>query len=73
LHGDQLGRGAFSGLALLRANTDGLSEVGRLVTKGAYGSVSRSLVIGDTVYILTDHALQANSLDTHREIDKLIF
>jgi hypothetical protein len=30
-------------------------------------------VIGDTVYILTDHALQANSLDTHREIDKLIF
>jgi uncharacterized secreted protein with C-terminal beta-propeller domain len=73
LHGDQLGRGAFSGLALLRANTDGLSEVGRLVTKGAYGSVSRSLVIGNTVYILTDHALQANSLDTHREIDKLIF
>jgi hypothetical protein len=73
LHGDQLGRGAFSGLVLLRANTDGLSEVGRLVTKGAYGSVSRSLVIGNTVYILTDHALQANSLDTHREIDKLIF
>ena len=73
LHGDQLGRRAFSGLVLLRADTDGLSEVGRLATKVAYGSVSRSLVIGDTVYLLTDQALQANSLDTHREIDKLIF
>jgi hypothetical protein len=31
------------------------------------------LVIGDTVYILSDHTLQANNLDTHDEIDKLIF
>jgi uncharacterized secreted protein with C-terminal beta-propeller domain len=73
LYGDQRGRGAFSGLVLLRANADGLSELGRLATTGANGSVSRSLVIGDTVYILSDHALQANSLNTHREIDKLIF
>jgi uncharacterized secreted protein with C-terminal beta-propeller domain len=73
LHGDQRGRGAFSGLVLLRANADGLSELGRLATTAADGSVSRSLVIGDTVYILSDQALQANSLDTHREIDKLIF
>ncbi|MGH3338774.1 MAG: hypothetical protein ACRDPL_08105, partial [Propionibacteriaceae bacterium] len=58
---------------LLRANADGLSEVGRLATTRAAGGVSRSLVIGDTVYILSDHALQANSLDTHRELDKLIF
>ena len=73
LHGDQRGRGVFSGLVLLRANADGLEEVGRLATTGADGGVSRSLVIGDTVYLLSDHALQANSLDTHREIDKLIF
>ncbi|HZN80665.1 MAG TPA: beta-propeller domain-containing protein [Mycobacterium sp.] len=73
LHGDYRGRGAFSGLVLLRANADGLKELGRLGTTEAYGSVARSLVIGDTVYMLSDHALQANSLDTHREIDKLIF
>ena len=73
LHGDYRGQGAFSGLVLLRANADGLKEVGRIGTTEAYGTVSRSLVIGDTVYMLSDHALQANSLDTHREIDKLIF
>ena len=71
LHGDFRGKGAFSGLVLLRANADGLQEVGRLATTEAYGTVNRSLVIGDTVYMLSDHALQANSLDTHREIDKL--
>ena len=38
----------------------------------AYGSVNRSVVIGDTVYMLSDRALQANSLDTHRETGKLI-
>jgi hypothetical protein len=58
---------------LLRANADGLKEVGRLGTTEANGAVNRSLVIGDTVYMLSDRALQANSLDTHREIDKLIF
>jgi uncharacterized secreted protein with C-terminal beta-propeller domain len=72
LHGDYRGKGAFIGLVLLRAGTGGLSELGRLATPQAYGAVNRSLVIGDTVYMLTGHALQANSLDTHREIDSLI-
>jgi uncharacterized secreted protein with C-terminal beta-propeller domain len=72
LHGDHRGRGVFSGLVLLRANADGLSELGRLASPKAYGPVNRSLVIGDTVYALSDRAIQANSLDTHREIDKLI-
>jgi uncharacterized secreted protein with C-terminal beta-propeller domain len=73
LHGDYRGQGAFSGVVLLRANADGLKELGRLGTTEAYGTVNRSLVIGDTVYMLSDQALQANSLDTHRQIDKLVF
>jgi uncharacterized secreted protein with C-terminal beta-propeller domain len=73
LHGDYKGKGAFSGLLLLQANADGLKELGRLATTGAFGTAARSLVIGDNVYILTDHALQANNLDTHRVIDQLIF
>jgi uncharacterized secreted protein with C-terminal beta-propeller domain len=73
LHGDYRGHGAFSGLVLLRANRDGLVELGRIATSQAYGSVNRSMVIGDVVYMLSDSALQANSIDNHREIDKLIF
>jgi uncharacterized secreted protein with C-terminal beta-propeller domain len=73
LHGDQRGKGAFSGLVLLRASADGLSELGRLATTEPYGTVARSMVIGDTVYILTDHTLRANSLSTHRVIDTLSF
>jgi uncharacterized secreted protein with C-terminal beta-propeller domain len=73
VHGDHRGQGAFSGLVLLRADADGLKELGRLASTEAYGTVNRSLVIGDTVYMLSENALQANSLDTHREIDKLIF
>jgi uncharacterized secreted protein with C-terminal beta-propeller domain len=73
LHGDHRGQGVFSGLVLLRANEDGLRELGRIASTDAYGTVNRSLVIGDTVYMLSDTALQANSLVTHREIDKLIF
>ena len=72
LHGDYRGKGAFNGLVLLRAGTGGLSELGRLATTQGSGAVNRSLVIGDTVYMLSDRALQANSLDTHREIDSLI-
>ncbi|HEY6687423.1 MAG TPA: beta-propeller domain-containing protein [Propionibacteriaceae bacterium] len=71
LQGDYRGKGAFSGLVLLRANADGLKELGRLATTKAYGPVNRSLVIGDTVYMLTDHALQANSLNSHRQIAQL--
>ncbi len=73
LHGDHRGKRAFSGLVLLRANADGLSELGRLATTEPYGTAVRSLVIGDTVYILTDHTLQANSLRTHRVIGTLTF
>jgi uncharacterized secreted protein with C-terminal beta-propeller domain len=73
VHGDYRGRGAFSGLVVLQATANGLKEIGRLATTQAYGSVNRSLVIGDSVYMLSDHALQANSLDTHRQIDKLMF
>jgi uncharacterized secreted protein with C-terminal beta-propeller domain len=72
LHGDYRGKGAFNGLVLLRADAEGLKELGRLATTEPSGTVIRSLVIGDTVYLLSEHALQANSLDTHREIDKLI-
>jgi uncharacterized secreted protein with C-terminal beta-propeller domain len=72
LHGDYRGRGAFSGLVLLRADAKGLKEIGRLATTEAYGSVNRSVVIGNTVYMLSDQALQANDLDTHRETGKLI-
>jgi uncharacterized secreted protein with C-terminal beta-propeller domain len=73
LQGDYHGKGAFSGLVLLRTNVDGLKELGRLATTKAYSTVNRSFVIGDTVYMLSDHALQANSLDTRREIDQLTF
>jgi uncharacterized secreted protein with C-terminal beta-propeller domain len=73
LYGDHRGRGAFSGLVLLRADADGLTELGRLEAREAHGAVHRSLVIGDTVYLLSDQALQANSLDTHRTIDTLTF
>ncbi len=73
LHGDYRGHGAFSGVVLLRASEDGLKELGRLKTTDAYDSVNRSLVIGDTVYTLSDHTLQANSLDTYRQTDKLSF
>ena len=71
LHGDYLGKGEFSGVVLLRATEDGLEELGRLATTEAYGSVNRSLVIGDTVYMLSEQALQANSLEHHRQTDKL--
>ena len=73
LYGDHRGQGAFSGLVLLRANADGLTELGRLETPEANGAVHRSLVIGDTVYMLSDQALQAHSLDTHAKIDTLKF
>jgi uncharacterized secreted protein with C-terminal beta-propeller domain len=71
VHGDYRGRGAFSGIVLLRADADGLTELGRLATTEADGAVNRSLVIGDIVYMLSDNALQANSLNTHREVERL--
>ncbi len=73
LYGDHQGTGGFSGLVLLRADADELTELGRLATSEADGMAQRSLVIGDTVYMLTEQALQAHSLDTHAELDKLTF
>ena len=71
LHGDHQGRKAFNGVVLLRATDDGLKELGRLAITEADGNVNRSLIIDDTVYMLSDHSLQAHSLDTHRQIDNL--
>ena len=71
LYGDHRGRGAFSGVVLLRATEDGLTELGRLRDAEARRHGQPSVVIGDTVYLLSDQALQAASLDTLRPIDKL--
>ena len=70
VYDDDRGRKPFSGLVLLRADADGLEEVGRLATGGTDDSALRSLVIGDTVYLLSDQALQAHRLDTLRQIDR---
>ena len=43
-----------------------------LGTTAAYDSFNRPLLIGDTVYMLSDQALQAHSLETHHEVDKLL-
>ena len=71
LYGDGQGKGVFIGLVVLRVGPNGLIEVGRVASSKDAGSVNRSLVIGDTVYLLTDNALQANSLDTLRQIGRL--
>ena len=63
---------ASSGLVLLRVGGSGLTELGRLTTTRPNDMAQRSVVIGDTVYLLSDQALQANSLDTHRKIDELV-
>ncbi len=72
LHGNDRGQGTFSGTVLLRADGDGLTELGRVAVSEKHGTAHRSVVIGDTVYTLSDQALQANSLDTHRRIDELV-
>ena len=69
----QRGEGMFSGLVLLRADAAGLTELGLLELPEADGMATRSVVIGDTVYLLSDQALQAHSLDTHKKIDRLTF
>ncbi len=71
LYGAGDGRGAFSGVVLLRAAGDGLKELGRLRVAEDDGVANRSFVIGDAVYLLSDHALQSASLDTLRPIDNL--
>ena len=73
LYGDHRGKGAFSGLVLLRANAVGSLSLAGWRHPMLTARVHRSLVIGDTVYMLSDQALQGNSLDTHRKIDTLSF
>ena len=63
---------ASSGLVLLRVDGHGLTELGRLTTTRANDTAQRSVVIDDTVYLLSGQALQANSLDTLRKIDDLV-
>ena len=70
LYGDDEGRGAFSGVVLLRATGKGLEELGK-ISVSVDETANRSFVIGDAVYLLSDHALQSASLDTFRQIDKL--
>ncbi len=73
LYGNGTGRDAFSGLVLLRADADGLTEFGRLAAPG--GRRHRPPVGGHRRHrstLLSDQALQANSLDTHERIDELV-
>ncbi|HEY5786180.1 MAG TPA: beta-propeller domain-containing protein, partial [Microlunatus sp.] len=71
IYGDDEGRGAFNGVVLLRANEDGLAELGKVRVAADDGVANRSFVIGDDVFVLSDQALQSTSLDTLRPIDKL--
>lgn len=71
VYGDDEGRGAFSGVVLLRANKDGLAELGKVKVAPDDGAANRSFVIGDDVFVLSDQALQSVSIDTLRPIDKL--
>lgn len=71
LYGDDRGRGTFNGVVVLRATGKGLKELGRIAVADKDGMANRSLVIGGAVYLLSDQALQAHSLDTLRQIDKL--
>ena len=72
LYGNEKG-GSFTGVVLLRADAGGLTDLGRLAGRASDGMTHRSVVIGDTVYLLSDRALQAHDLDTHRSIDRLTF
>jgi uncharacterized secreted protein with C-terminal beta-propeller domain len=71
LYGSYDGKGAFSGLVLLRANEDGLTELARLAGPKDDGGAQRSVVIGDVVYLLSDQALSAHSLSTYNELDRM--
>jgi uncharacterized secreted protein with C-terminal beta-propeller domain len=63
---------AWSGLVMLRATKDGLTEVGRLQNTDAF-NVQRSFVIDNDVFQLADTALQVNDLDTHKLVSRVPF
>ena len=68
---DRKGLG-LSGLVMLRADAGGLREVGRITPPQSDGEATRSLIIGNEVYLLSSRALQSNSLDGgHRLIDRV--
>ncbi len=71
LYGDHRGRGTFTGVALLQTDATGLNELGRIAIGKSDGMASRTLVIGDHVYLLSDQALQSHSLDNRRQVDRL--
>ncbi len=64
---------SFDGLVLLRADSQGLSEVARITSPPSAGQAVRSLVIGDDIYLLSERALQSNRLDGYRMVDRLKF
>lgn len=66
--------GMWQGLVMLRATDAGLAEVGRLQDIDQYNyNVSRTFIIEDNVYQLSDTALQVNSLTTHKDIARVRF
>ena len=63
----------FSGLLLMQADGTNLKEIGRLADteyKGSFNGfqVTRSIVIGNNVYLLSNDNLQVDSLDTHAQV-----
>ena len=73
LYDSPAGEQAFRGLVLLHVDAERLRELGRLATAEPDGMASRSVVIGDRVYLLSDQALSAHHLDSYTEVEKLTF
>lgn len=67
----------FDGLLLLSPSSSALVEAGRLSyvfrSLNTYANVTRTMVIGDNVYMLSDVGLQANALDTHQAVGQVEF
>ena len=71
--GGAAGRGGDSAVAL-RVTDSGLTEVGRIrqpAVEGAVPTVRRTLVVGETLWTLSDYGLQASDLSTLARVDWL--
>lgn len=58
----------FQGLVLLTPESQELKETGRIAyanNENSYAQVTRTMVIGNNVFSLSDSGIQANSLDSH--------